>query len=178
MTTFSIDAQNNITAFASTEQIEGSGAETFSNEQELAALAEKWPAARLVEIWNSLPGVQPVQRFTSRKAALTRIWNSIQRFESGADAHKRRTPAKKPSPGKKAPRGVRKRVGGPTKTARVIALLQRPQGATLQAIMRATGWQTHSVRGFISGHLKKKLGLRVRSSMREGERVYSIKRRS
>jgi len=62
--------------------------------------------------------------------------------------------------------------------ARVIALLERPQGATLKAIIKATGWQTHSVRGFISGHLKKKLGLKVRSLVREGERVYSIKRRS
>ena len=57
----------------------------------------------------------------------------------------------------------------------MIALLQQPQGATLRAIMRATGWQTHSVRGFVSGHLKKKLGLKVRSSQRDGERVYSIK---
>ena len=62
-----------------------------------------------------------------------------------------------------------------TKTAKVIALLQQPEGATLRAIMRATGWQTHSVRGFVSGHLKKKLGLKVRSSQRDGERVYSIK---
>ena len=60
----------------------------------------------------------------------------------------------------------------------VIALLERPEGATLKAIVRATGWQTHSVRGFISGQLKKKMGLKVRSSKREGERVYSIKRRS
>ena len=62
-----------------------------------------------------------------------------------------------------------------TKTAKVIALLQQPEEATLRAIMRATGWQTHSVRGFVSGHLKKKLGLKVRSSQRDGERVYSIK---
>jgi Protein of unknown function (DUF3489) len=41
--------------------------------------------------------------------------------------------------------------------------------------MQATGWQTHSVRGFISGQLKKKLGLKVRSAKREGKRVYSIK---
>jgi hypothetical protein len=41
--------------------------------------------------------------------------------------------------------------------------------------MRATGWQAHSVRGFISGQLGKKMGLRVRSFERDGERVYAIK---
>lgn len=178
MTTFGIDAQNNITALSPTEQMDGSGGETFTNAQELAALAEKWPAARLVEIWNSLPGVEPVQRFTSRKVGLMRIWNSLQRRGSGAGEHKQLVQVKKQTPPKKAPHAARKRSGGSTKTARVIALLQRPEGATLQAIMRATGWQTHSVRGFISGNLKKKLGLKVRSSVREGERVYSIKRRA
>ena len=61
------------------------------------------------------------------------------------------------------------------KTAQVIALLQQPEGATLQTIVKATGWQTQSVRGFVSGQLKKKMGLKVRSSQRDGERVYSIK---
>src|SRR5207245_5335190 len=77
MTTFRIDAENNITAFAS-EQIEESGGETeiFTNQQELAQAAGKWPAARLVAIWNSLPGVEPVQRFTSRQVAVTRIWKA------------------------------------------------------------------------------------------------------
>src|SRR3954452_13767683 len=113
MSSFRIDAQNNITAFGS-EQIEGSGGETFSNRQELAAIAEKWPAARLVDIWNSLPGVEPVQRFTSRQVALTRIWNSIQGLDSRAEAPKRRASAKKRSAGTKTPRAVRKRVGGPS----------------------------------------------------------------
>src|SRR6266487_3195908 len=77
---------------------------------------------------------------------------------------------------KKTTRPPRKERGGNSKTARVIALLQRPQGATLQVIMRATGWQSHSVRGFLSGQLKKKLGLKVRSAKRDGQRVYSVKR--
>ena len=62
-----------------------------------------------------------------------------------------------------------------TKTARVIALLEQPEGATLQAIMKATGWQAHSVRGFVSGQLAKKMGLRIRSFSRDGERVYKLK---
>jgi hypothetical protein len=57
----------------------------------------------------------------------------------------------------------------------VITLLEQPEGATLQAIMKATGWQAHRVRGFVSGQLGKKRGLRVRSLMRDGERVYKLK---
>ena len=173
MTTFRIDADNNITALGASEQIEESGgeSETFGNMQELTALAEKWSAARLVEIWSSLPGVQPVQRFTNRQVATTRIWKALQRLEPSS-GEVRPVAAKRPSVGRKP--AARKQRGG-NKTIRVIALLRRPQGATLQAIMKATGWQTHSVRGFISGQLKKKLGLKVRSVKREGKRVYSIK---
>ena len=62
-----------------------------------------------------------------------------------------------------------------TKAEMVIALLKDPSGATLQAIMTATGWQSHSVRGFISGQLINKRKLRVRSFERDGERVYKIR---
>jgi hypothetical protein len=86
---------------------------------------------------------------------------------------------KKASPAKKAPKGHKKaetaRAG--SKKAEILALLQRPKGATLAEIMKVTGWQAHSVRGFISGILGKKLGLAVESAKREdGERVYSISR--
>ena len=110
MTTFKIDAENNITALTSSEQIaEGAGeTETFRSRKELAALAEKWPATRLVEIWNGLPGVQPVERFTSRQVAVARVWKAIQSLEPGDGAQAPRAVVKKPAARKKAPHVARK----------------------------------------------------------------------
>ena len=65
--------------------------------------------------------------------------------------------------------------GDGSKKAAVLGLLRRKNGATLGEIMKATGWMAHSVRGFISGALGKKMGLTIDSVRREdGERVYSI----
>lgn len=62
-----------------------------------------------------------------------------------------------------------------TKQAAVIQMLQRPEGATIQQMMDATGWQAHTVRGTIAGALKKKLALNVISDKAEaGERIYRI----
>jgi hypothetical protein len=62
-----------------------------------------------------------------------------------------------------------------TKEARLIAMLRRPEGATVAQVIAATGWQPHTVRGAISGALKKKRGLEVTSAKNEaGERVYRI----
>jgi hypothetical protein len=65
---------------------------------------------------------------------------------------------------------------GGSKTAKILDLLQRPGGATSKELMKATGWLPHSVRGFLSGTVRKKLGLTVTSSTgEEGERTYSVK---
>jgi len=62
-----------------------------------------------------------------------------------------------------------------SKTAKVLGLLRRPDGATLKELMKATNWQPHSVRGFLSGTIGKKMGLKVTSAKGEGgERSYSV----
>ena len=89
MTTFTIDPQNNITAFAHPHEADaviGSG-QTFTSPEELADLATGWPTERLVDVWNSFAGaagfgadLKPVKKFENRKAAVARIWKAIQRL--------------------------------------------------------------------------------------------------
>jgi hypothetical protein len=84
MKTYTIDEQNNITAFGSQE--EAATGLAFTSQKELAKLTAEWPISRFVEIWNGFAGVapfgelKPVKRFTDRKVAVGRIWQAIQRL--------------------------------------------------------------------------------------------------
>jgi len=180
--------------------------DSFNSQKELAELAKTWPAERLVAIWNSLPGVTAVESFKSAQAAASRIWKQIQGLGEAAQPETEPTkpktgkkakggaraahsaPAKgkttkKAAPAKSAPKAKKaataKESGAPregSKTALIIALLERKGGATLSEIMKTAKWQAHSCRGFISGTLGKKMGLTVESTKRsDGERVYQIK---
>jgi hypothetical protein len=92
-----------------------------------------------------------------------------KRAQADTPAHQTEK-AKPTAPAKKAATPERG-----TKTAKILALLKRPSGASLQQLRKATGWQAHSVRGFLSGTLKKKMGLRVASNkLQGGQRTYRI----
>ena len=77
--------------------------------------------------------------------------------------------------GKTKPPEKAKPANGQSKTDAVIAALRSANGATLKQLMTLTGWQSHSVRGFLSAQVAKRMGLRVKSIKRDGERVYRVR---
>jgi hypothetical protein len=91
------------------------------------------------------------------------------------NAGKKATPRKKAPTAQKKAKSVKPATREGSRKAEILALLQRSGGATLADLMKATGWQAHSVRGFLSGTICKKLGLKLSSAKNEaGERVYTV----
>jgi hypothetical protein len=221
MKIFTIENETNeITVHATIQDAEAvANAETFRNESGLNKLAADWPAARLVEIWNSLPGVSPVKKFKDRPTAVSRIWKALESLGQVAPAADKVLPAEEaaafpeanettepaaaipqepepatatpvapqtpdvtqeeaPSPkkttsrknGPKAPEAAAKAPRESSKTAQVVAMLQRPEGATLSEIMTSMGWQKHTVRGCMAGPMKK-AGFTVESFKSESGNV-------
>jgi len=166
MQIFVIDADNRITAHAASKPVHlPKDGRKFAHAKELTDLIAGWPLARLVEIWNKLPNTKQVSRFADRRIAAKRIWGAVQQLRP-AHIKQPGTPRRSRSPAKTARDG--------TKTERIIALLKRPSGATINDIVAETGWQPHSVRGFISGQLSKRHGFRIKSFKGGEERVYRI----
>jgi pyruvate/2-oxoglutarate dehydrogenase complex dihydrolipoamide acyltransferase (E2) component len=190
------NATNNITIHASAKEAEAViDAQRFRNQAGLAKLAADWPMARLIEIWNSLPGVTPVKKFKDRGTAAERIWNIIEGLESrtgeapSADAATDATaepvaaadaPAtEKASPASKArtePAGA-KAPRENSNTSQVIAMLKREAGVSVEEIMAAMQWQKHTTRALLSagGSLTRKHGLIVISEKVGEERRYFIR---
>ncbi len=86
-----------------------------------------------------------------------------------------RSAAGKVGRGKPRARSTKSAVRSDTKHARIIAMLQASAGTTIAAIMTATGWQQHSVRGFLAGVVRKKLDLNLVSELTDKGRIYRIK---
>jgi len=108
---------------------------------------------RLLAFWNALPGVEKRRRVGDREALIDELWLAIEAL-----------PDPEPEPDTKRR----------SKQDEVIAMLRRPEGATVDEVASATGWQRHTVRGVFSGTLKKKLGLTIASAKEERGRVYRI----
>ncbi len=104
---------------------------------------------RLLALWNGLPGVERLNKLGDREALVDRLWSALEAMPD-------------PQPTRAS------------KQAEVIALLRRPEGATIDEVRAATGWQPHTVRGMFSGALKKKLGLAVIPTKEERGRVYRV----
>jgi hypothetical protein len=121
-----------------------------SNEELHAA---RLSGKRLLALWNALPDVGKRKKVGDRGALIDQLWSAIEALPD-------------PEPQSDAKR--------PSKQDAVIAMLRRPEGATVDEVASATGWQRHTVRGVFSGTLKKKLGLTLASAKEERGRVYRI----
>ena len=93
---------------------------------------------RLLALWNALPDVKKRRKVGDRAALIDQLWSAIEVLPE-------------PEPPSDAKRS--------SKQDAVIAMLRRPEGATVDEVASATGWQRHTVRGVFSGTLKKRLGL-------------------
>ena len=115
--------------------------------------AARLSGKRLLALWNALPGVEKQTKVGDRDTRIDQLWSAIEALPDPD----RQSDTKRPS-----------------KQESVIAMLQRPEGATIDEVASATGWQRHTVRGVFSGTLKKKLGLILGSATEERGRVYRI----
>src|SRR6516162_1355523 len=108
-----------------------------------------------------------------REYPMTRAHSKRKSPTRSRPTAKRKSLLKRPTPVRAASGAVAKMRAG-TKNAQVVSMLQDRAGTTIAAIMAATGWQQHSVRGFLAGVIRKKLGFNLVSEPKEGGRIYRI----
>jgi len=200
MNAFTIDTDSNITVYDSkTAAYAAALAEEsrcFTRQDELAEILKDAPRAALVEIYNSFTGITEVRKFTSRLVGITRIFRECQKMANEIPntiaepaAIAAQTPVKAPkepkaqkaaksacNPKTTAESGESKAPREGSKTAKVIEMLQRDNGATLEEIMSTFGWLQHTTRALVSagGQITKKHGFTVVSEKVGEERRYRI----
>ena len=113
--------------------------------------AARLSGKRLLALWNALPGVEKQTKVGDRDTLIDQLWSAIEALPDPQSDEKRSS-----------------------KQDAVIAMLRRPEGATVDEVASVMGWQRHTVRGLFSGTLKKKLGLTLASATEERGRVYRI----
>jgi len=124
----------------------------------------------------NMPAAAPVQPPKATKRANVaprkpRVAPGKPRSGKKATSAKRRPKSQKAAKQAKPATGAREG----SKAAKVLGLLRRPDGASLKELMKATGWLAHSVRGFLSGTVAKRMGIDLASAKSEdGERRYSV----
>ena len=132
---------------------------TAVNEGEIViASSEQLHAARLsgkrlLGLWNALPDTEKRKKVGDRDALVDQLWSAVEALPDSEQQSETKPASKQDA---------------------VIAMLQRPEGATIDEVASAMGWQRHTVRGLFSGTLKKKLELTLASAQEERGRVYRI----
>jgi Protein of unknown function (DUF3489) len=126
---FTIEADtNNIMTHASAKEADAvPNTERFSNEAALAKLAANCPAARLIEIWNSLPGVNPVSKFKDRATAVARIWKAIQNLGETTPVADEPAPVHEQDPVAELPETPRPEASVPESPEATVAAPVAPQ---------------------------------------------------
>jgi hypothetical protein len=126
MTTFTIDAENNITAYPNATDATECNPDLaqFDSQAALAKLSADWPMSRFVEIWNSIPGNTEVSKLADRKKAVARIWKAILPLASDGQASKPEATPKKAAKGAKSA----KKANAPKKAASAKKAASRSKG--------------------------------------------------
>ena len=162
---FLLSAEDAIIAFScepDARRTMADGDVLFGSPDDLKQITADWPSARLVRLWNRIPGVAPIKKFTDRPTALKRIWDAIQVLE----------PVRPPTTDAPSSEGGPATARSGTKKAMLLELLNRSEGTSVREMMAALGWQSHSVRGYLSSLSKQ--GTRIHSFRRpDGDRAYS-----